>query len=226
MERASMNEYATEIVAISSLTFHPQNYRQHPPDQIAHLAQSIKENGFYRNIVISSDNFILAGHGAVQAAASLDMTHVPAYRLPITHDDPLALKVIIGDNEIDHLAFQDDRLLADLLKDIKDSTNDLLGTGFDEAMLANLIYITRPKSEIRDHNEAAQWVGLPSFDTQPSMAIKLILSFRTAEDRLKALECLDIAPTIPRHLNDQTWSVWFPPKEDNTHSSVRFERQE
>jgi hypothetical protein len=49
----------TEIVALSSLRPHPRNYREHPEDQIEHLMQSIRANGFYRNIVVARDGTII-----------------------------------------------------------------------------------------------------------------------------------------------------------------------
>lgn len=57
----------TKKIDISSLKPHPKNYRQHPEDQLAHLVRSIKQNGVYKNIVVSSDMTILAGHGIAEA---------------------------------------------------------------------------------------------------------------------------------------------------------------
>jgi len=48
-----------ETIQIQILKPHPENYNSHPEDQISHLKESIKANGIYRNIVISSDDFIL-----------------------------------------------------------------------------------------------------------------------------------------------------------------------
>lgn len=153
-----------EQVPLADLKPHPRNYREHPDDQIEHLAQSIRQNGFYRNIVVARDNTILAGHGVALAAGRLGMLEVPVVRLPIDPDCPAALKVLTGDNEIEHLAEQDDRLLSELLKEIKEVDLDgLLGTGYDEAMLANLVFVTRPAGEIEDFDEAAHWVGMPEY---------------------------------------------------------------
>src|SRR5437764_115147 len=140
-QRFVLENRETESVAVSSLRPHPRNYREHPDDQIEHLAASLKEHGFYRNVVIAQDGTILAGHGVIEAAKRLGLETARVVRLPIEADSPAALKVLTGDNEIEHLAEQDDRLLSELLREIaQDDPLALLGTGYDEAMLANLVY--------------------------------------------------------------------------------------
>jgi len=143
-----------ESVKIKDLKPHPSNYREHPDDEIKHLIDSIKENGIYRNIVIAKDNTILAGHGVVMACKKIGIESIDVIRLNIESSSPEAIKVLIGDNEIAHLGMINDRQLSELLKTIKEQ-DDLIGTGYDEMMLANLIFISRPTSEIKDFNEAA-----------------------------------------------------------------------
>lgn len=131
--------HPVELVAIADLKPHPENYQAHPEDQLAHLAESLAQHGFYRNVVIAEDNTLLAGHGIVQAAQAQGYTQVPAVRLPIAADDPEALQVLIGDNELARLVMKDDRALAELLKSLNgDDPTLLLGTGFDVQMLAQL----------------------------------------------------------------------------------------
>lgn len=130
---------ATEQVQLSDLKPHPRNYRVHPEDQLEHIRESIRTNGFYRNIVIAADNTILAGHGVVEACESMDeINSVPAYRTDLAPDDPRALKILTGDNGISQLAADDDGMLAGLLTELQED-GALLGTGYDNAMLADLI---------------------------------------------------------------------------------------
>jgi ParB-like chromosome segregation protein Spo0J len=112
-------EIKTEVVAIADLKPHPKNYRAHPPDQLAHIAQSIREHGVYRNIVIARDGTVLAGHGVLEALKQLESTHATVVRLDIGPDDPRAIKVLTGDNEIGRLAEIDDRVLSELLSGLK-----------------------------------------------------------------------------------------------------------
>lgn len=213
-----------QTVLRSEVKPHPQNYRKHPADQLRHLIESVREHGFYRPVVLARDNTILAGHGLVLAADELGLVELPAIRLDLDPDDPRALKVLIGDNEIQHLSERDDRQLSELLKLIHDdSLVDLLGTGYDEAMLAALVYVTRPESEITDAKEAAQWVGMPSYEEGAGQPHKITVSFRSAEDRetwaqQSGLEFMK--------KETWTWSAWWPPKEREDLVALRFSEAE
>ena len=65
----------SETIPIARLKAHPRNYKGHPTDQIEHLAQSLREHGWYRSVVTASDYTILAGHGIVAAATSIGLRH-------------------------------------------------------------------------------------------------------------------------------------------------------
>ena len=206
-----------EHIPIADLKPHPQNYREHTDDQLEHIMNSIKSNGYYRNVVVANDNTILAGHGVVKASKKMDLKTVPVVRLEVEPDSPQAKKVLTGDNEIAHLGEIDDRLLSEILKDVKDSAEDgLLGTGYDEKMLANLVMVTRPQSEIEDFNAAAEWVGMPDYDEE-SEQIKITVNFLNETDMNKFFEILD----IPK--KDLT-RVWYPAKPKDDMKSVKFEK--
>jgi ParB-like chromosome segregation protein Spo0J len=51
-----------------TLTPHPQNYRAHPPEQVAEICKSIRAHGQVKNIIVNPEGIILCGHGVVQAA--------------------------------------------------------------------------------------------------------------------------------------------------------------
>lgn len=217
--------FPVEQITLTDLKPHPQNYRIHPADQIAHLVQSIKEHGFYRNVVIAEDNTILAGHGIVLAAAQMGLTSIPVIRLPIAADTVQALKVLAGDNEIEHLADQDDRLLTELLKTILQEGGEagLLGTGYDEQMLAGLLMVTRPESEIQDMNEASHWVGMPEYNAILPPP-KLIIAFETEDERQHFLSWLDQKEqTIIMGKNRDTWSMWWPPRDKEDLKALKWE---
>ena len=187
MEATTTNEpnlFPTELVSLADLKPHPRNYKKHPDDQLQHIIESIKQHGFYRNVVVARDNTILAGHGVVAAYRKMNAgDRVPVIRLNIAPDSPEALKVLAGDNEIGKLAEVDDRLLTEILKDIRESdTVGLLGTGFNEMMLTNLVMITRHADEIKDENEAAHWVGMPEY-SETTKPPKLTILFKTEDDR-------------------------------------------
>jgi len=206
-----------ELVLLGDLRPHPKNYRSHPEDQLEHLRQSLREHGWYRNVLIARDGTILGGHGIVEAAKSLGLREAPAVRLDLDPDEPRALKVLTADNELARLAEVDDRLLSELLKEVKDfDPEGLLGTGYDEAMLANLVMVTRPASEVRDFDEAAEWVGMPDYDAPP-VPLKLWVSFATLADKQ------DFAKRLNVPLGEATKSMWWPWRDREDPSSLRFE---
>lgn len=210
----------TEMVALSALKPHPKNYRKHPPDQVAHIAQSIKEHGVYRNIVTARDLTILAGHGVALGAKAAGLKVVPIVRVDVDANDPRAIKLLTADNELSLRADIDDRLLADLLKQVQEEdVNGLLGTGYDEEMLANLIFVTRPASEVAGMDEAAEWAGLPDYDA-PEPPLRLVVYFHTEDDRAKVLDLLDVDSPIKQGAGLTTW---WPEEAREDPSSLRFE---
>lgn len=206
--------FKIEEVEVASLKPHPKNYRDHPDDQVEHLTSSLKQFGVYRNVVVARDSTILAGHGIVKAAKKLKIKRIPVIRMRFSSDDPRAYKVMIGDNEIEHLAEQNDRLLADLLKDLK-KKDELLGTGFDEKMLAAFVMVTRPESEIASFDEAAQWMGMPEYIGE-RRADFIIVSFRNKANRMKFGRLLKV------NLTPKTKSLWYPPEKRSDPISLRF----
>jgi ParB family chromosome partitioning protein len=105
-------KFVTEMRALEDLKEHPRNYRVHPQDQIDHIKASIQEHGVYRNVVVARDNTILAGHGVVKALRQLGVVAGPVAVMDLDPNDPRALKLLAGDNEVEHLAEQDDRVLT------------------------------------------------------------------------------------------------------------------
>lgn len=176
----------SEPVDIDKLKPHPKNYREHPEDQLAHIKKSIEQNGVYRPIVTAKDYTILAGHGVTKAAKEMGLKQLPVCLLDLDPDEPRALKILAGDNEMSKLAYGDDRALSELLKEVKAVDPDgLLGTGYDDQQLAMLVMVTRPSSEVEDMDAAREWVGMPDYDAgEPeSKKYELLIKFDTLEER-------------------------------------------
>lgn len=149
-----------EKVPISSLKRHPRNYREHPLSQLMHIEQSIKDHGMYRNIVVSKDDYILAGHGVTECLTNMGEGEVAIHRVDLMHDDVKAIKLLVADNELGHFAEVDDRILTDMLSAINEaSLDDLLGTGFSEDTLIDRLISTRTEDEIADKTKAGEKIG-------------------------------------------------------------------
>jgi ParB-like nuclease domain len=217
---AELDETPTELVEISTLRPHPRNYKKHPDDQLAHVVETIRLAGVYKNIVIARDGTILMGHGVVQAAEKAGRSRISARRLDVDPDDPRALKLVAADNEITNLAEVDDRALTDMLRGIMESDVGLLGSGFDEQQLAALAFVTRPASELRTFDEAAAWTGMPEFEAADE-GYRVVVNLVTPGDRKRFLDKLGVK--VIGHKNGRAWSIWWPERPRQDLASVKFE---
>jgi ParB-like chromosome segregation protein Spo0J len=216
----ALSTHKTEMVEARTLKAHERNYRDHPADQVEHLIKSLREHGIYQNVVVARDGTILAGHGIYEAARRIGLNKIPVTRLDLDPNDPQALKIVAGDNEIGKLGEVDDRALTELLKEARDGdVGALLGTGYDAQTLANLVLVTRPESEIRDHDAAAEWVGLPEFEPIGAR-ISLVLAFDSEEEREALVDQLGL---FLAKKTRGTWSAHWPPRPQEDLSSLRFE---
>lgn len=212
--------FCVETVRVAELKPHPRNYRHHPPDQLEHIVQSIRQHGLYRNVVIAREGTILAGHGVVLGCRQLGLEEIPVVRMDVEPDSPAALKLLAGDNEIGHLAEVDDATFTGILTELKD-LGELLGTGYDDMMLQNLLYVTRPPDILQDADEDAIWreAGMPEYENGP-IPVKLIISFRSDLDRARFVEQTHLEI---KKREAKTWMTWWPFRDTQDTRSLRFE---
>jgi hypothetical protein len=146
----------------------------------------------------------------------MNATTVSVVQYDLDPFHPRALKILLGDNEIAHLSMKNDRLMSELLKEVKEGdVNGLIGTGYDEMMLANLVFTTRNKSEIDDFDAAAEWAGMPDYSDGVD-DIVVHMHFRSLADKLAFGEMIGIKFT------DKTNSSYWPVKEKEDTSSLKF----
>ncbi len=210
----------TVTVPIGALKTHPRNYKKHPQDQMVHIMKSLELHGYYRNIVVARDFTILAGHGVVEGAKRLGKLMVPVIQLDLDPDEPRALKVLVGDNEIAEIGEVDDRKLIGLLQDVM-TQDELIGTGYNEMQLQARIFVSRPESEIKDRRAAAEYLGLPFYDAEdPSPKPKLVITFESDAERERLMGLIG-AVTVARK-DGPTWSVWWPARARDVLKAARF----
>lgn len=128
--------FSVENWPVASLQANPDNYRHHPERQVEQLRISLREHGQYKNVVITPEGVILAGHGVVQAAAELDWQTIAVHVFDGTEEQQR--KLMVADNELSRMAVDDDAQLSQLLSAIQAETG-LEGTGFDDEGLAALL---------------------------------------------------------------------------------------
>ena len=173
MEKGELKELAqqfiVENVMVDTLKPHPKNYRRHTAEQVEGLIERLKQHGWYKNVVVSSDGYILAGHGMVEAIRAMGLKEVPIYRFSKPHDDQLSLHLMVGDNEISRQAVDDTDELMELLNGLK-MDGLLLGTGYDEHTMQVLA------GDLGD--------AIPNIDgyENPDSALRIIIEFQTEEE--------------------------------------------
>ena len=145
----------------ADFTPHPENYQEHPPDQIEDLKASLREFGVLKNVVVASDGVtLIAGHGTVQAALELDPEYVGPYRrLDVDAFDPSALKFLVLDNEVGQFALKNDRKLTELLRAVAAGPTGLVGTGYQQTALDALIAAQAPPVPPNQFPDAEQLAG-------------------------------------------------------------------
>lgn len=127
-----------ELTPLERLKPHPRN--PNLGDEGA-LAESIDQNGFYGAIIAqTSTGHIIAGNHRYRDALARGIKAIPVIWADMT--DETALRVVTADNRITRLGREDEKLLANLLSELAQTENGLLGTGYNgadlEALLASL----------------------------------------------------------------------------------------
>lgn len=75
-----MDQIRMEYLNPNSLKPYEKNAKQHPPEQVEHIANSISEFGFKQPLVIDANNVVVIGHGRLMAAKKLGLKEVPCIR--------------------------------------------------------------------------------------------------------------------------------------------------
>ena len=124
------------MVPINSIRPHERNVNHADLDA---LRESIETNGFYGFIVVQQSTVkILAGNHRYRLAKEEGATEIPVSFIDV--DDQTALRILLADNRIARLGFDDSDALATLLQSIKDEQGMLVGTGFDDAALQEMLH--------------------------------------------------------------------------------------
>ncbi|TGD45349.1 DNA methylase N-4 [Pseudotabrizicola sediminis] len=118
-----------------------RNARTHSKKQLRQIAESIRTFGFTNPVLIDQSNAILAGHGRVEAAKSLEMGTVPCLRIEhMTEAEKRAY--VIADNKLALNAGWDEEMLAQELQGLLATENigfDIGVIGFEVAEIDTLV---------------------------------------------------------------------------------------
>jgi ParB-like nuclease domain len=129
-----MPEHRTHLIErpVASLKPYPGNARTHSKKQVRQIADSIKRFGFTNPVLVSDEGEIIAGHGRVEAARLLGITHVPT--LALSHLSAAERRAyVLADNKLALNAGWDRDILAIELQALTDMAFDIEVTGFSLA---------------------------------------------------------------------------------------------
>lgn len=114
---------------------HPEkNVRKHPPKQIEEMIRSIEMFGQIRPVIVDENNVILAGNGLVESLREMGKQKANVLQMKDLSEKDKK-KLMIADNRIYSLGFDDTESIFELLDEI----NDFDVPGYDEDVLQELL---------------------------------------------------------------------------------------
>lgn len=116
------------LVPIDSLIPDPENARTHSDRNLNTIADSLREFGQRRPIVVTPTNLILAGNGTYEAARRLGWTQIAVVGVPGNWTAEQAKAYALADNRTAELAKWDGPVLAAQLEHLE-------SVGFSPAVL-------------------------------------------------------------------------------------------
>lgn len=121
-----------ETIKIAELTLDPNNARTHDEKNLKAVADSLKEFGQRKPIVVDSKNIIVAGNGTVTAAKTLGWETIEVARIPEDWSADRIKAYALADNRTAELADWDQTVLSSQLIDLQTEGWDLSNLGFDD----------------------------------------------------------------------------------------------
>lgn len=120
-----------QVRKLSELIADPRNARRHSEAQISQIMQSIDRFGFVEKIAIRPDGQIIAGHARVEALKRVDPGADNIEVRVVAGLSESAYKALgLALNRIPENSQWDDDILRDILGEIQNEGEDLIGLGF------------------------------------------------------------------------------------------------
>lgn len=132
-----------EDVEIGHLKHHPQNVNEGDIDAIV---ESIERNGFFGSVLVNKrTNHILAGNHRVLAAKRLGFITVPVTWVDVSEEEEL--RILLVDNRTARLGVDNIEGLVSLLEELAETDAGLIGTGYADYDLDDLLLSMEPEEE-------------------------------------------------------------------------------
>lgn len=144
-----MKKNVLELRKLDELKPYKSNPRIHTPAQVGRLANSLKEFGWTRPIIVDPASTVLAGHGILQAAKRVRDEGGTVKDWPDPGTAPVVVKqglsaaqkraYVIADNKLGEGSRWDQEALAGELKELMAADFDLLLTGLGAGEIDSLM---------------------------------------------------------------------------------------
>ena len=201
-------------IALKDLNEYDRNPRKHGREQVAMIAESLKEYGWMIPIVVDSNRVIIAGHGRVAAAKKLGWDTALAMIVDdLTEEQVKAYRV--ADNKLAESSEWDIDLLKGELEELDALGFNMDSLGFNTQELFSLT----SQDAVEDQEDVQKlWEdsGMPDLKNETLDTYKIIIHFDSIENRRKLLnEVLGY-----KDVEDKQRSLWWPlestPETDKT----------
>lgn len=203
-----MNKLEVEYIPVGEIIPYDKNPLKNDK-AVDIVAKSITEFGFKNPIILDKNNVIICGHTRLKAAQKLGMIEVPViWADDLTEEQVQAFRIM--DNKSIEYADWDVDLLKEEFDKLKLSNYDLSLTGFNFGEIDNLDLVNGTNNE---------WVGMPDFEKKDD-SLKIIIHFDNEKDREEFNKKYPFNYTTKQ---DNAWTMWWPYKEREDTSSLKYE---
>ena len=120
-----------ETVSVEGLSFDPSNARKHSDNNLSAIAESLKQFGQRKPIVVTADNVVVAGNGTLEAARFLGWPKIDVVRAPADWSDDQVKAFALADNRSAELAEWNPEVLSAQLLELDEAGFDVEALGFD-----------------------------------------------------------------------------------------------
>jgi len=148
-----VSEVVNRIISLDRYRASPDNYNEHPDEQIADLRRSVRLFGQVRSVVVLDDGqggFVgVAGHGFIEAAQAEGKTEVKADVIPPDWTAEKVVAYMAADNETARGSSPDLARLAALVAKLKETDEELaaVAAGGDARLKELLRSLKAPAGE-------------------------------------------------------------------------------
>lgn len=162
---------AIEWLPIDEIKEYSGNANIHPDDQIDAIAESIRQFGISKPVLVDAENVLITGHGTRLGAIRAGLTTIPVIKK--TNWSPRQISAYrLADNQLAKRSRYDFEKLSNEIDALLNQDFDLSALGFNEQELDALLKIDA--SILPDGIDQAAQVKAPPPKSRPNVKAKIV----------------------------------------------------